>query len=416
MTGITTTITCTILLLSFTMQFPHIGESSSEPLDTAASADSTTETPSGTNAGGTTETSVATTVGFVVILLILVLAVLVTVLLCVRQGLCVCLSKKPPAGQAPTSPAREPTDSRANRSPLVSSSSVRSNNQRGGHSTHSPNAAFNLPHSHHHHHSHHSHHHHSHSHTSPRRYSNNNNGHVVGAPVDHTMTSNNSGTSIGDSSAYSQHHNMRSASMGPPLPNNISPYPGMPFPYQPCKSPVTAYGGGGMGYTIHPQIPRTPTSASITTLSTLSTTHNQRHVTSNGIVVVEERGERGGNERHVVGGDRSHAGGRDRAGSERAAGGGGREVRDWRIGGGDVEEERRGVSDGAGAGGRGGGMWGDEERGGRGRVDGGERETNRSGGGDTAQVQRSPVTHRQVELDDSINNNPPPLQLYSTQV
>lgn len=200
--------------------------------------------------------------------------------------------------------------------------------------------------------------------------------------------------------------------MDPPLPSNISPYPGMPFPYQPCKSPMTAYGGGGVGYTMHPQIPRTPTSASITTLSSLSTAHNQRHVMSNGGIVGRDRGgsERGEKALQRVSEDRNHAGRRERGGSERGATGEGQEVRELRGGGREgpgVEEQRRGDS-GRGRGGR-----RDEESGGSGGAEGG---SNRSGGEPT-HTQRSLVPQRQVESSDSNNNaNSSPLQIYSTQV
>ena len=341
-----------------------------------------------------------------VVLFVLVLAVLLTVLLCVRHGMCSCSSKKPPPNHAPVKPAARLTgagggsssSSRANRSPLVSTSSVRSSQRGGGHSTHSPNFySHHTHHSHHHHHHHHSQHSHHlhHSHSSPRRH----NGHV--GSTDRTVHGTNSGTSIGGSSSYSQHHhpNMRSASMDGPLPSNISPYPGMPFPYQPCKSPMTPYSAG---YTTHPQIPRTPTSASITTLSSLSTAHNQRQATSNGGVGGREKGGRETGEQIViaVGVARNHTGWRERGAGDRRVAGEGREV--TRGGGRGVEEQGRG--DGGGV------RREDGERGRRGGTEGEVRELN-SGSGGNNQMQR------QVESSDSNSTtNSSPLQLYSTQV
>lgn len=358
--------------------------------------------PSSTNDdsgdGGTVQNTVATTVGFVVVLVILVMAVLMTVLLCIRHGMCSCPGKKPPPTNAQVTPASRMagggSNSRVNRSPLVSSSSMRSNHSRGGGP--SPNTVFPHHHSHHHHY-HHSHHHsHASSHSSPRRH----NGHAGGTPVD--RSGNHSGPSIGGSSGYSQHHHhMRSASMDPPLPTNISPYPGMPFPYQPCKSPMTAYGGGGLGFTIHPQIPRTPTSASITTLSSLSTAQNQRHTMSNGGIGGRERGSSVRGERAVEG--------RERGGSDRRATGDGQEGREVRVGVREGDDQRRGDSGSRGRAAR----KGKEERGKEG-VDGGERETNRSSG-DLTDIQRSPALQRQVESSGSVINSSP-LQLYSTQV
>ncbi|CAI8033189.1 hypothetical protein GBAR_LOCUS18712 [Geodia barretti] len=191
-----------------------------------------TEDPGGTG-GENSDDSLATTVGFVVVLFVLVLAILMTVLLCVRHGMCSCQNKgDTPAKHPPLTPSHSSRGgggagngggSRSNRSPLVSTSSLRSSQRGGGggHSTQSPNS-----HHHHSHHHHHSSHHHSH-HSSPRRH----NGHTTtgGSSIGNGT---NSGTSLAGSSSFSQHihHHMRSASMDPPLPNNISPYPRNAFP------------------------------------------------------------------------------------------------------------------------------------------------------------------------------------------
>lgn len=359
--------------------------------------------PSGNNDSGAEDDSVATTVGFVVILFVLVLAILMTVLLCVRHGMCSCQNNKPPPpNHAAVTPASRMTGgnaTRTNRSPLVSTSSVRSS-QRGGHSTHSPNS-HHYHHSHHHHQNSHHHHHHSSSSHSPRRH----NGHVGGPTIDRVANGTNSGTSIGDSSGFSQHHhNMRSASMDPPLTSNISPYPGMPIPYQPCKSPMMPYGNSGVGYSVHPQIPRTPTSASITTLSSLSTSHNHRGGMSNGGIGGRERGGSGRERMNGVvavgGSSREEGDGRLTGEEEEGGGGGGQDtLRNWRGG------RDRGVGSDDQRRDRGGERRGDEVR-------AGESGTSRSGG----ETRRYPMSQRQVEGSNDTNSHSSPLQFYSTQV
>lgn len=156
-----------------------------------------------------------------------------------------------------------------------------------------------------------------------------------------------------------------------------------------------------MGYTIHPQIPRTPTSASITTLSSLGTAQNQRHAMSNGAIGGKDRGGSVRGERPVEG--------RERGGSDRRATGDGQEGREGRVGVREGDDQRRGDSGSRGRAAR----KGTEDRGKEG-VDGRERETNKSSG-DLTDIQRSPALQRQVESSGSVNNSSP-LQLYSTQV